>query len=66
MLGKASPPSLKDYLTVAEAAEFLGVTPTTLRRWDRKGKLRSKRHPINRYRLYRKKDLQVFLTKLNT
>lgn len=59
------PPSLKDYLTVAEAAEFLGVTPTTLRRWDRKSKLRSKRHPINRYRLYRKKDLEVFLAKLN-
>lgn len=59
------PLSLKDYLTVTEAAEFLGVTPTTLRRWDRRSKLRSKRHPINRYRLYRKKDLEVFLAKLN-
>ena len=64
MLRQASLPSLKDYLTVTDAAKFLGVTPITLRRWDRKGKLKSTRHPINRYRLYRRKELEVFLTKL--
>ena len=64
MLRQVHPPSLKDYLTVKEAATFLGVTPITLRRWDRKGKLRSKRHPINRYRLYRKEELETLLTNL--
>ena len=53
MLRQVRPPSLKDYLTVKDAAAFLGVTPITLRRWDRKGKLKSTRHPINRYRLYK-------------
>lgn len=56
--------SLKDYLTIKDAARFLGVNPATLRRWDNKGKLKSRRHPINRYRLYRRRDLEVFLTRL--
>ena len=53
--------TLKDYLTIKDAARLIGVNPTTLRRWDKRGKLKSHRHPINRYRLYRKKDLEVFL-----
>jgi len=56
--------SLKDYLTIKDAARLLGVNPATLRRWDKKGKLKSRRHSINRYRLYRKRDLEVFMTKL--
>ncbi len=61
MLRQARPPSLHDYLTIKEAAAFLGVTPITLRRWDRKGKLKSTRHPINRYRLYKKEKLEALL-----
>ena len=56
--------NLKNYLTVKDAAQFLGVNPTTLRRWDKRGKLKTARHPINRYRLYRLKELEVFLTQL--
>lgn len=40
------------YLTVGEAAEALGVTAATLRNWDRLGKLKAARHPINGYRIY--------------
>jgi len=65
MLKQARLLSLKDYFTVKDAAKFLGVTPMTLRRWDHKGKLKSTRHPINRYRLYRKKDLEAFLRHLS-
>jgi MerR family copper efflux transcriptional regulator len=43
---------LTDCLNVKQAAEFLGVTPKTLRNWDRAGKLKPLRHPINDYRLY--------------
>ena len=32
-------PGLGEYLTVKAAAEFLGVCPSTLRNWDRAGKL---------------------------
>jgi excisionase family DNA binding protein len=50
---------MKDKLiTVREAASLLGVNPETLRRWDRKGKVNAKRHPINNYRLYSKLQIQ--------
>lgn len=42
----------RDYLTVKQAADFLGVSPDTLRNWDDTGKLRAIRHPVNGYRLY--------------
>ena len=57
-------PNLKNYLTVADAANFLGVSSSTLRNWDREGKLQAVRHPINNYRLYRKQDLQSLLEKI--
>lgn len=34
------------------SAELLGVSEQTLRRWDKAGKLRAARHPMNGYRLY--------------
>jgi excisionase family DNA binding protein len=58
--------NFRDYLTVKEAAEFLGVTTATLRNWDRRGKLIPVRHPVNRYRLYRKSDLEELLNSLKT
>jgi len=53
--------TLADYFTVREAAVFLGVSPSTLRNWDKEGKLKAKRHPVNDYRLYRKEDLEILL-----
>jgi excisionase family DNA binding protein len=46
-------------LTVGEAATMLNVTAATLRNWDRAGKLKSRRHPINSYRLYSEADIQA-------
>ena len=43
---------LSSMLTVGEAAEELGVSVSTLRNWDREGKLVPPRHPMNSYRLY--------------
>lgn len=45
-------PSNSKLLTIKAAAELLGVSQQTLRRWDNAGKLRAKRHPMNGYRLY--------------
>ncbi len=56
--------NFKRYLKVKEAAKFLGVSVMTLHRWDAKGKLKPLRHPINRYRLYKKSDLEKLLQKL--
>ena len=55
--------NFKEYLTVQQAADFLGVTVMTLYRWDAAGKLKPRRHPINRYRLYRQSDLERLLKK---
>ena len=49
---------LNEYLTVGEAAQMLGVSKDTLRRWDRAGKLEARRHPITGYRLYVRRELQ--------
>jgi excisionase family DNA binding protein len=53
--------SLKSYMRIKEAAEFLGVSQGTLRNWGRNGKISTHRHPINGYRLYRKTDLEALL-----
>lgn len=63
-MGEANPERLGSYMTVSEAAAFLGVSSSTLRNWDRTGKLKSRRHPINRYRLYHKDDLMDILNKM--
>jgi MerR family transcriptional regulator, copper efflux regulator len=55
------PTTLAEYLTVKAAAEFLGVCASTLRNWDRSGKLKPRRHPMNKYRLYRRDELEAIL-----
>jgi DNA (cytosine-5)-methyltransferase 1 len=59
-------PNLRNYTTVKAAAAFLGVSPRTLRYWDRTDKLKPVRHPLNRYRLYRREDLEAFLRNLTS
>jgi excisionase family DNA binding protein len=56
-----TPQKFTEYLTVSQAAEFLGVSPWTLRNWDKAGKLRPVRHPKNGYRIYRHADLRAVL-----
>lgn len=53
--------NIKDYITIKEAAELLSVDKTTLRRWDKAGKLKPYRHPLNKYRLYKKDELEQIL-----
>ena len=53
--------SLREYLRISQAAEYLGVSPNTLRNWTRAGKLKSYRNPLNGYRLFRRQDLQGLL-----
>ncbi len=44
--------SKKEFITIKEAAEILSVSRDTLRRWDKAGKLKTKRHPMNNFRIY--------------
>jgi len=52
---------LRDYLRISEAAEYLGVSPNTLRNWENAGKLVAHRHPINKYRLFKREELDALL-----
>ena len=52
-------------LSISEAAKYLRTCTKTLTRWDKAGKLKAIRHPINNYRKYRLKDLKEILDKLN-
>ncbi|MEQ9408454.1 MAG: helix-turn-helix domain-containing protein [Fuerstiella sp.] len=52
---------LSDYLRISEAAEYLGVSPNTLRNWERAGKIEAHRHPVNSYRLFKKEELDALL-----
>ena len=55
---------IKKYYTIKQAAKILGVTPLTLRNWDRNGKLKPYRHPINNYRVYKPDQLELFLRRM--
>ena len=55
---------IRQYLKIKDAAEYVGVTPLTLRNWDRKGKLAAYRHPANNYRLYLLGDLEKFIKRI--
>jgi DNA (cytosine-5)-methyltransferase 1 len=50
----------KDYYSLAEAANILGKSKETLRRWDRDGKFVAAREPISNYRVYKKAQLNLF------
>ena len=55
---------LRDYLRISEAADYLGVSPNTLRNWQNAGKISAFRHPVNGYRLFKRGDLDSLLKKV--
>ncbi|SHE53331.1 site-specific DNA-methyltransferase (adenine-specific) [Arenibacter palladensis] len=56
---------MDNYLTVSQAADVIGVSSATLRRWDKAGKFESFRHPINNYRVYDEASVNALKTKIN-
>ena len=55
---------LSDYLKTADAAEHLGVSQNTLRKWAEQGKIPVHRNPANGYRLFKRADLDRFLKQI--
>lgn len=55
-----------DFVRVKDAAELLGVCSNTVRSWGSKGKIEEYRHPVNNYRLYKRKDIDRLLKKLQS
>ena len=53
--------NLKDYMSIKDAAAYLGVSPGTMRNWGLGGKIATHRNPLNGYRLYKKSELEALL-----
>lgn len=54
----------EELLTISQAAEYLGVSLNTLRRWDENGKLIAIKKGGGTHRYYREKDLEIFASDL--
>lgn len=48
-------------MRISEAAEFLGVSPNTLRNLGNAGKIADHRQPVNGYRLFKQEELDKLL-----
>jgi DNA (cytosine-5)-methyltransferase 1 len=57
-------PTRDDFVRVKQAAQMLGVCPNTVRAWGAEGKIAEYRHPVNNYRLYKRKELESLLRRL--
>src|SRR6187455_2426309 len=58
--GRSAPPSDSDWLTLGQAAKYLGVAQSTIRKWSDQKKLPAFYTPGG-HRRYRRSDLDVFL-----
>jgi len=56
--------SEQKYLSIKQAAVLLGVSPLTLRNWDKQGKLIAHRNPLNNYRVYLRMDIEKLLARI--
>ena len=52
------------YISIKEAAKLLGITPLTMRNWDKRGILTAYRNPVNNYRVYKLDQVEMFLRKV--
>jgi DNA (cytosine-5)-methyltransferase 1 len=52
-------------VTIKDASKMLSVTPLTLRNWDKAGKLKALRHPLNNYRVYKREDIENLIEKIS-
>ncbi|MEK7501466.1 MAG: MerR family DNA-binding transcriptional regulator [Patescibacteria group bacterium] len=52
-------------ISIKDAAKMLGVSTLTLRNWDKNGKLRALRHPMNNYRVYKTDDINNLIENIS-
>jgi excisionase family DNA binding protein len=58
--GRQAPLGEADWLTLGQAARYLGVAQSTIRKWSDSGRVRAFKTP-GRHRRYRRGDLDAFL-----
>lgn len=54
---------LSELLTIRQAAKILNVNVETLRRWDKRGKLKAIRIGSRGDRRYRKTDIEAYISR---
>ena len=52
---------MAEYMSIGEAAKFLGISRDTLRRWEKRGRLKAFRSPTNR-RYYTENQLKNLMS----
>lgn len=57
---------MSSFISISEAAKKLNVSTETLRRWDKSGKFKSHRHPINNYRVYTEEQINNLVNEVET
>lgn len=55
---------LDEFVTIKQAAQFLGVAANSLRNWDRDAKIPVYRKPSSGYRLFKMADLEKLLRQI--
>ena len=55
---------MNEYCSKGEAAKILGVSGLTLINWEKKGVLKTRRHPMNGFRIYVKSELLALLEQI--
>ena len=55
---------MEKFINIGEAAKRIGISTETLRRWDKSGKFKSTRHPINNYRVYNEASVDSLVAEL--
>jgi len=58
--GRRAPTTEPDWLTLGQAAKFLGVAQSTIRKWSDQGRVPAFYTPGG-HRRYRRRDLEAFL-----
>lgn len=56
--------NFRDYLTIKDAAELLGLSPNTIRNWEKQKRIKTYKAPWNPRRLYKKSDLMDYLNSI--
>jgi len=52
---------MNEYISIKETARLIGVSPQTLRKWEKDGHLVPYRNPINNYRMYKVEQVEAFI-----
>ncbi|WKZ26159.1 MAG: MerR family DNA-binding transcriptional regulator [Candidatus Paceibacterota bacterium] len=54
----------RKFITIKQASDILGVSTLTLRNWDKSGKFKALRHPINNYRVYELSEIERLISEM--